>query len=270
MNDRRNVLAALAAGTVALPVALARSRSALHPVPDAPVSSPPGQGPPTSPATAPHVETAGASGDYFPNVPVLTHRSEPALFYSDLLRDKLVLLHFMSVTGDARYPVMANMARVQALLGERLGREVFMYSITVDPEHDSPEALARLAKQHGVGRGWSLLTGEPTALELIRGRLFVERRGKHADATGEHARRDCSHGLARYGNEVAGLWGAVAAQSDPRQIVQRLDWIAPRPVRQTAPRRAGPAPLTQALPPTLSSSGDESVLVAGPDEAQSK
>src|SRR4051794_14019179 len=69
----------------------------------------------------------------------------------------------------------ANLANLPDLLGDRFGRDIFMYSISLQPEHDTPERLADYASLYGVGPGWLLLTGKATDIELLRHRLgFVD------------------------------------------------------------------------------------------------
>ncbi len=180
----------------------------------------------------------------FPDVVVHTHDGRRARFWSDLVRGRTVLLHVFSLRGEAEYPVAANLARVQALLGGRLGRDVFLYSLTTDPEHDTPAALRRFAEEHGAGPGWVFLTGEPAAMALLRARLFL-----HAAEPGEHAGHepmDCARGLLRYGNAAAGLWGSVPARAEPAWIAERLAWMAPRARASGPPRRRGPLPLAGA------------------------
>ena len=217
-TDRRTVLTGLAAA--ALPAAVQR------PDPEAP--------------------SCGVSPEHFPNVVVQAHDGRRARFWDDLIRDRTVLLHFFSIADDAVYPVLANVARayrnLQPLMGERLGRDVFLYSITVDPERDTPRALQDLAARHGAGPGWLFLTGEPAAVGLLKARLFVH------DATHQHAGEpveDCSRGLLRYGNAAAGLWGSVPAKADPEQIAARLSWVQARQPVAGPPRRRGPVPLTE-------------------------
>jgi protein SCO1/2 len=181
----------------------------------------------------------GPYAGYFPNVVVVTHEGRRALFYNDLLRGKTVLVNCMSVANESVYPVTANLARAQRLLGERAGREVFLYSITVDPEHDTPRALAEFADRHGVGPGWLFLTGTPDIVGLLRARLFADA-GAHAHGP----KRDCSMGLVRYGNEAVGLWGSVPSKTDPEWIVRRLSWVSPRAHASGVPMRRGPMPLS--------------------------
>lgn len=174
-----------------------------------------------------------------PNVVVHAHDGRRALFHDDLLAGKTVLIHCLSIATEPVYRSAERLARVQPFLGDRLGREVFFYSLTVDPERDTPRALKAFAERIGVGPGWLLLTGETADMELLRSRLFV-RNAVHEHGSGE----DCSMGLARYGNVSAGIWGSVPAQANPEWIAKRLDWIQPRERPAGPPRRRGPGPIT--------------------------
>ncbi|HWM91714.1 MAG TPA: SCO family protein [Thermoanaerobaculia bacterium] len=184
-------------------------------------------------------ESCTRPGGYFPNVVVHAHDGRRALFQDDLLAGKTVLIHCLSIATEPVYRSAERLARVQPFLGDRLGRDVFFYSLTVDPERDTPRALKAFAKQVGVGPGWLLLTGAPADMELLRSLLFVSPH-HHAAGPGE----DCSMGLARYGNVAVGLWGSVPAQANPEWIAKRLDWIQPRERLAGPPRRRGPGPIT--------------------------
>jgi protein SCO1/2 len=190
--------------------------------------------------------------EHFPNVVVQSHLGGRALFWDDLIRDRAVLLHLTSAEREAEYPVLANLARVQPLLGDRLGREVFFYSITTAPERDTPLVLREMAERCGAGPGWLFLTAAPADAAAIRNRLFVHDMAGHAGhAQAGPPAEDCSRGLLRYGNAALGLWGSVPARAEPRWIAERLLWVLPRPApvatvgEGSAPRRRGPRPLSE-------------------------
>ncbi len=182
----------------------------------------------------------GPFADYFPNVVVYTHEGRKALFYDDLLRDKTVMINCMSIKNDTTFPFTRNLVKVQQLLKERVGRDVFIYSITVDPENDTPRALNEFARKNQVGEGWLFLTGERSVIELLRSRLFVSPGGSGHDH--HEAVEDCSLALIRYGNEAVGLWGAVPAKSNAESIVARLSWIKSEPPVKGTFMRGGPVP----------------------------
>ena len=99
----------------------------------------------------------------FLNVALTTHEGRQVRFYDDLIKGKTVLLNiFYTVcTAEAICPLgTANLVAVQEILGPRVGRDVFMYSITLDPANDTPQVLKSYAKAFGVKPGWTFLTGE--------------------------------------------------------------------------------------------------------------
>src|SRR5258707_6762602 len=108
----------------------------------------------------------------FPNVVLTTHEGEQVRFYDDLVKDKFVTINMVYTSCKATCPLTtANLVRVQKMLGDRVGRDLSMYSITLDPEHDTPEVLNSYVKTFGVGSGWKFLTGKPEDIELLRRRL---------------------------------------------------------------------------------------------------
>src|SRR2546425_4288930 len=86
----------------------------------------------------------GPRDGYFPNVVLTSHENEKARFYDDLVRGKTVVFSFMYTTCDGRCPqYTSNLVKVQRLLGDRVGRAIFMYSITLDPLVDTPKVLSQ-------------------------------------------------------------------------------------------------------------------------------
>ena len=216
MKDRRQVIAA-GAGALALGVAGV-------PLPAA------GQEDCERPARGPDARR-------FPNHVVVTHEGFRALFYDDLVAGKSVVLHCMSLATEPVYRTAESLARVQPLVAGRLGRDLFFYSLTVDPERDTPRELKDFAARHGAGPGWLFLTGETAVMHDLRDRLFAGSGHVHDGQPG------CSMALLRYGNAAVGLWGAVPARSDPEWIARRLSWVETREPVAGPPRRRGPAPL---------------------------
>lgn len=157
----------------------------------------------------------------FPNVALRTHDGRAVRFYDDLIKDRIVLLNFMYVECEGVCPgITSNLVKVQKLLGRRVGRDVFMYSITLDPERDTPQALHAYAKAHHVGRGWTFLTGQRGDIERLRRSLgFV-------DPDPELDKDRSNHiGNVRYGNERLMLWAACPGLADPRWIVESISWV---------------------------------------------
>jgi len=163
---------------------------------------------------------------YFPNVPLLTHDSRTVRFYDDLVKDKMVVFNFMYANCNGVCPgVMWNLARVRSLLGGRVGHDIFFCSFSLKPEEDTPEVLAKYARQRDIKPGWSLLTGKPDDVELLRHTLGFY------DTNPERDRDKSNHsGNLRYGNEPLMRWAACPGMSDPEWIVESILWLDwPRP-----------------------------------------
>ena len=158
---------------------------------------------------------------YFPDVVLRTHRNHRVRFYDDLIKDKVVVINFMYAHCEGICPgITANLIKVQKLLGDRVGRDIFMYSITLKPEEDTPAVLKGYAAIYNVGPGWSFLTGHPADIELLRRKLGFVNPDPALDAdSSQHI------GNIRYGNEPLQLWGACPGLAAPSWIVESLGWL---------------------------------------------
>jgi protein SCO1 len=109
---------------------------------------------------------------YFPNLPVVTQDGKTARFYDDLLKGKLVVINFIYTSCQDICPVAtARLAQVEDKLGDRMGRDFFFISMTVDPERDTPERLKEYAQAFGAGPGWSFVTGKSADIRAINYKL---------------------------------------------------------------------------------------------------
>lgn len=151
-----------------------------------------------------------------PNIALTTHEGKQVRFYDDLVKDKFVTLNMMFTSCKAICPLTtANLVRVQKLLAERVGRDLFMYSISLDPAHDTPEVLNAYAKTFGVGPGWTFLTGKPDDIERLRRNLGFSWANREMDQD-----KDFHTGNLRYGNEPLTLWGAVPGMAEPEWVAE--------------------------------------------------
>ncbi len=162
---------------------------------------------------------------YLPNVVLRTQDNREVRFYDDLIKDKIVTINFIySTCADGTCPLItANLVQVQRLLGARVGRDIFMYSITLDPKHDTPKALKRYAQVYGVGAGWQFLTGKPEDIEFLRRKLrFTDRNPEIDKDPSRHS------GNVRYGNEPMMQWGMCQGQAKPDWIAESILWVVPK------------------------------------------
>ena len=109
---------------------------------------------------------------YFTDLPVITHDGRQVRFYTDLLKDKVVLINLFFGKCENSCPMVhTKLSKLQTLLEGYMGKSIFFVSITIDPEPDTPEALAKYAKNFKPGEGWSFVTGNPEHIKTITSKL---------------------------------------------------------------------------------------------------
>lgn len=161
-----------------------------------------------SPAPAPKPSTRWGP-DYFPNVTLTTQDGKAVRFYDDLLKDKVVAIELIYTTCKYNCPLeTARLAQVQKRLAEFMGKEIFFYSITIDPKHDTPEVLKAYAERFQAGPGWLFLTGKEEDIELISKKLGLYTPPDSRDPDG-HAP------ALMIGNVAKGIWMRNAALDNP-------------------------------------------------------
>lgn len=159
----------------------------------------------------------------FPDVALRTHHGKLVRFYDDLVKDRTVVINFMYVNcADGTCPLATySLKMVQEQLKDRVGKDIFFYSITLDPERDSLQALRNYADVHRVGPGWTFLRAERRELDVLRRGLGFYDRDPRLDAQmSNHS------AMLRYGNEPRFNWGMVPAQRDPRAIARAVLQVA--------------------------------------------
>jgi len=155
--------------------------------------------------------------DYFPNTPLLTQDGQQVHFFDDLIKDKVVAINFIFTGCSDSCPVeTARLRQVQKILGDRVGKDIFLYSISIDPYNDTPATLKRYAQKFGIGPGWTLLTGEPDDIEQLRRSLglYIE---------GLENGRSKDHNLSLIiGNQATGRWMKASPFESPYILADRL------------------------------------------------
>ena len=159
-------------------------------------------------------EDQAAAEKYFTNTELVDQHGRTHRFYRDLLAGRKVLINFAFTTCTGVCPVMAqNLARVQEMLAKR-GEKVTILTITVDPENDTPAALARFAAKFKAGPGWHFLTGVPASVEAVLKRL-----GGQAKRPSEHTAK------LLIGNTSTGMWLKTVATEPPETIVHLIEHL---------------------------------------------
>jgi protein SCO1/2 len=157
---------------------------------------------------------------YFPNVPLVTHQGKKVRFFDDLVAGKVVVISFIYTSCPDACPLeTARLAEVQKILGDRVGKDVFMYSISIDPEVDTPAVMASYAARYQAGPGWLFLTGKAADIKLLRSKLGLTVGG------GETSLKDHNLSLV-IGNQSTGQWMKRSPFENPYLLATQLgDWL---------------------------------------------
>jgi protein SCO1/2 len=107
-------------------------------------------------------------GYRMPEVRLLDQDGRPVDLHKELQRDGPVLLDFIFTTCPGICPILsATFARTTELLGDDIGR-TRLWSISLDPDFDTPERLTRYGAQYHAPRQWRFFTGQPSAVRTIQ------------------------------------------------------------------------------------------------------
>jgi protein SCO1/2 len=155
--------------------------------------------------------------DYFPNVPLTTQDGKNVRFYDDLLKGKIVAIDLIYTHCKYSCPLeTARMAQLQRILGDRVGKDIFFYSITLDPERDTPEVLKAYAEKFHAGPGWTFLTGKKEDIKLLSRKLGL------LSLDEVPVNRDGHTPELMVGNVPAGQWMRNSAVDNPRYLAANI------------------------------------------------
>jgi protein SCO1 len=169
----------------------------------------------------PHPASPGIAR--YTNAKLRTQDNQEVRFYDDLIRGKQAVINFMYAECHGACPMVTRtLITTYNSLKERMGKDLFFYSITVKPEDDTPAALKHYAKTRKADLpGWYFLTGNSYDIETIRFRLFgMAHPGFDLDSA-MHA------GSLRIVNDARNTWLMVEAFASQKTILKRISWADP-------------------------------------------
>ena len=168
-------------------------------------------------ALAPQESATPWGGDYFPNTLLTDQDGRQVHFFDDLIKGKVVVINFIFTSCSDSCPLeTARLRQVQKLLGDRVGQDIFFYSISIDPLSDTPEVLKAYSQRFKVGPGWQFFTGEFDAVTDLRKKLglFIE---------GVDNGRNKDHNLSlMVGNQGTGRWMKASPFENPWILADQL------------------------------------------------
>ncbi len=153
---------------------------------------------------------------HIPDTPVYDQDGRKLNFYTDLVKGKTAAINFIFTTCTTICPPMtATFRRVQQELGARVGRDVYLISVSVDPATDVPERLNAFAAKFKAGPGWTFVTGTQPDISALLKSL-----GAFAADKNDHT------ALILIGNESQGYWVRTYGLTSPGTLVKIISEAA--------------------------------------------
>ena len=152
---------------------------------------------------------------YFTDVELINQNGEKMRFYTDLIQGKVVIIDsFFATCQGSCLPMNQNLAKVQEALGDRLGKDVYILSISVDPTVDTPPNLKAYAKKLQARPGWFFLTGSKENVDFALKKL-----GQFVDDKQDHLN------IFIIGNERTGLWKKAFGLAKSEELVKVVESV---------------------------------------------
>ena len=159
--------------------------------------------------------SSSPAAKYFTDVELINQDGKKVRFYSDVLKGKTVVVNaFFTTCTSVCPPMNRNMEKIQEVLGDRVGKDVFLVSLTVDPENDTPPRLKEYAKKFHAGPGWIFLTGKKENLDWALYKL-----GQYVESKDDHKT------VLIIGNEPTGLWKKAFGIANVAELVQVVESV---------------------------------------------
>jgi protein SCO1/2 len=154
---------------------------------------------------------------------LITQTGKTVRFYDDLLKGKSVAVNVIYTRCKDRCPLeTAKLSQVQRLLADRMGADIFFYSISIDPDWDTPAVLRDYAEKFRAGPGWLFLTGKRADIAAVQKKLGLYSRTDALNPDGHLP-------SLMIGNEPTGQWMLNSAIDNPRFLAATIrnflsDW----------------------------------------------
>ena len=152
---------------------------------------------------------------YFPDVILWDQDGNDQRLYTDLMRGKIVIINSFFASCEGVCPVLAkNLVAIQTWLGDRMGKDVHILSLTVDPEKDTPPILQAYAQRFKAKPGWFFLSGKIENVHAAAKKLgqYVPQKEGHTN-------------VIVIGNETTGLWKKVQGMAPAQEIIKVLETV---------------------------------------------
>jgi protein SCO1 len=147
-----------------------------------------------------------------PDVVLVNQHGKRVHFYRDLVKGRVVAINFIFTTCTTVCPLLGvHFSTLRELMGDRVGRDVTLISLSVDPVVDTPQRLKAWSDRFDAGPGWTLLTGPKREVEALLKALHVFTPDKQAHTP-----------TILIGNDATGTWRRTYGLVEPATLAAML------------------------------------------------
>jgi protein SCO1 len=156
-----------------------------------------------------------AAQKYFSDVELINHEGSPMRFYSDLIKGKVVVISTFFAQCAGVCPILnRKIQAIQEALTERVGNDLHIISLTVDPQNDTPEKLSAYAKLFNAQPGWHFISGPEQNLRAALAKL-----GMNVSDREQHSN------TIIIGNDNTGLWKKAFGLAKEDELIRIVESV---------------------------------------------
>jgi protein SCO1 len=153
--------------------------------------------------------------NYFPNIQLTTQDDKTVRFYDDLIKGRVVAINLIYTHCEYACPLeTARLVQVQKILGDHVGKDIFFYSISIDPKRDTPSVMKAYMQNYHVGPGWTFLTGKKEDIDFLSRKLGLY--------TSPQETLDGHTPHLLIGNEPMAQWMRTSALDNPSFLARKI------------------------------------------------
>ena len=173
--------------------------------------------PPAQPegAAPPAAGEKSAAQKWFTDVELVNQDGERMRLYSDVIKNHVVVVNaFFATCQGSCLPMNHNLEKLQEAFRGRMGKDLFIISISVDPTTDTPARLKEYAKKLNAVPGRLFITGKKENVDWALYKLgqYVEQKEQHTN-------------IFIIGNETTGLWKKAFGLANSDELAKIVESV---------------------------------------------
>lgn len=115
--------------------------------------------------TKKHLATSEVTSIRVPDITMIDQDNRSVRLYDGVMKNKLVVLNYFYTKCEGVCSTAGHwLSKLQDKIGPRLGKEIVIVSISIDPEVDTPKRINQWGTYWKRKKGWTLLTSRDKAV----------------------------------------------------------------------------------------------------------